>query len=372
MKKHLFKLLFSSLVVIFFSCNKKQLNNDEINVVNKFLACEWYDLAFVSFSGETIPNEARFIFKIENSKLKHIRNTYYSASFGDKNIHDEGDVKIFYDKEKEGVVLELLNKNNEVIDEGLIKIPRDKIISTFTEQIKNREKIISILKNRKYTQLSDGEFDQRGIFESMISRSFQSSDFNMNYVYDRVTHYENLGSFQPLKIEGFYSTAGKKGIDWTLKEIFIDSTQKEVRYEDLKKTFKSDEIIVFVNKLIGPLRYFDSNISDAIDFNSNNFKLEFNNNIELNDDYGLKSKLTIPVTNENFNFLKKWYGNSDNVFDDIELVKTDNDEYNVFINFKNSVKSGGDNWLRVYNDLKDPSRIFFFNQNKYFALMSSN
>ena len=88
-------VLFIFLSFSLLSCNKQSLSEEEISVINKFLTWEWYDLEMVTFSGETIPNEASFEFKVEGGKLRHVSNTYYSASFGDKHYQSEGDVNLY-------------------------------------------------------------------------------------------------------------------------------------------------------------------------------------------------------------------------------------------------------------------------------------
>lgn len=376
MKNKIALVIFLSISLL--SCNKQSLSEEEVSVINKFLTWEWYDLEMVTFSGETIPNEASFEFKVEGGKLRHVSNTYYSASFGDKHYQSEGDVNLYYDKENEAIALELLNEEGEILQHGLIKIPRDQIISDLENQIKYRDKIVSILKNRKFRQLSDGEFDLRGVFESKILNSFQSEDFSMNYMYSIESHLEELGDFKPYKIEGFVSTAGQSFIDWELREVYKDSTEREISFEDLQTSFDTEEVAELMSILQGSLEYYDSNIASKESFKSNDFTIDFDAGFSLTQDneysYGeeLISELEIPITSDNYSFLKSWYAGEGNSLVSFEFVKNNENRFEVFINLNSNFKTGGKQWMRVYQDNLDSRRVHFFNQNKYFTLISKD
>lgn|GEM_PF-4535682 len=388
--------LFIFFTFSLFSCNKQSLSEEEISVINKFLTWQWYDLEMVTFSGETIPNEASFEFKVEGGKLRHLSNTYYSASFGDKHYQSEGDVNLYYDKENQGIALELLNEEGEILQSGLITIPKDQIISGLENQIKNRNKIASILENRKFSQLPYGEFDQKGIFESKILNSFQSEDFSMNYMYSIESHLEELGDFKPYKIEGFVSTAGQSFISWELREVYKDSKTREINYDDLKTSFDKEEVASLMIKLQGTLKFFDSNIATKESFKSGDFKIDFDPNFSLviKDEYSSYeepiSELEVPINGDTYSFLNSWYSGEGNALLSFEIVKSDREEYiveidgsdaedfnafgefNVFVNLNSNFNTGGKNWLRIYQDKFDPNRVYFFNQNKYFTLISAN
>ena len=394
MKNKIALLIFLSFSLL--SCNKQSLSEEEVSVINKFLTWEWYDLELVTFSGETIPNEASFEFKVEGGKLRHVSNTYYSASFGDKHYQSEGDVNLYYDKENEAIALELLNEEGEILQNGLIKIPKDQIISGLENQIKNRDKMASILKDRKFSQLPYDEFDQRGIFESKILNSFQSEDFSMNYVYSIESHLEELGDFKPYRIEGFVSTAGQSFISWELREVYKDSTIREINFDDLQTSFNKEEVANLMIKLQGTLKFYDSNMATKESFKSSNFKIDFDPNFSLviEDEYSLSeelvSELEVPINGDTYSFLNSWYKGDGNALVSFEIVKSDREEYiidtlandgedfnvfdnfNVFVNLNSNFNTGGKNWLRIYKDKLDSNRVYFFNQNKYFTLISSN
>jgi hypothetical protein len=376
MKTKIALFLFFSLSQ--FSCNKQSLSEEEISVINKFLTWEWYDLEMVTFSGETIPNEASFEFKVEGGKLRHISNTYYSASFGDKHYQSEGDVNLYYDKENEAIALELLNEEGEILQNGLIKIPKDQIISGLENQIKNRDKRASILKNRKFSAIPYGEFDQRGIFESKIMNSFQSDDFSMNYMYSIESHLEELGDFKPYKIEGFVSTAGQSFISWELREVYKDSTTREIDFDDLQTSFDKEEVANLMIKLQGSLEFFDSNIATKDSFKPGDFKIDFDPNFSLvtKDEYSSYeepiSELEVPINGDTYSFLNSWYSGEGNALTSFEFVKNEDNKFNVFVNLNSNFETGGKNWLKIYQDKFDPNRVYFFNQNKYFTLISAN
>jgi len=376
MKNKIALLFFLSFSL--FSCNKQSLSEEEVSVINKFLTWEWYDLEMVTFSGETIPNEASFEFKVEGGKLRHVSNTYYSASFGDKHYQSEGDVNLYYDKENEAIALELLNEEGEILQNGLIKIPKDQIISGLENQIKNRDKRSSILKNRKFSSIPYGEFDQRGIFESKILNSFQSEDFSMNYMYSIESHLEELGDFKPYKIEGFSTRAGQGFIGWELKEVYKDSAEREISFDDLQTSFDKEEVAELMSMLQSSMEFYDSNIASKESFKSNDFTIDFDASFSLiqNNEYSygeeLISELEIPITSDNYSFLKSWYAGEGNALVSFEFVKNDENRFDVFINLNSNFETGGKQWMRIYKDNLDYYRVHFFNQNKYFTLISKD
>lgn len=368
--------LFIFLSFSLLSCNKQSLSEEEVSVINKFLTWEWYDLEMVTFSGETISNEASFEFKVEGGKLRHVSNTYYSASFGNKHYQSEGDVNLYYDKENEAIALELLNEEGEILQNGLIKISKDQIISGLENQIKNRDKRASILKNRKFSSIPYGEFDQRGIFESKILNSFQSEDFSMNYMYSIESHLEELGNFKPYKIEGFSSKAGQGFISWELREVYKDSTEHEISFDDLQTSFDKEEVAELMSMLHSSMEFYDSNIASKESFKSNNFIIDFDASFSLiqNNEYSygeeLISELEIPITSDNYSFLNTWYAEEGNALVSFEFIENGENRFEVFINLNNSFETGGKKFMRVYKDNLDSRRVHFFNQNKYFTLIS--
>lgn len=376
MKKKIALLIFLSISLL--SCNKQSLSEEEVSVINKFLTWEWYDLEMVTFSGENIPNEASFEFKDEGGKLRHVSNTYYSASFGDKHYQSEGDVNLYYDKENEAIALELLNEEGEILQNGLIKIPKDQIILGLENQIKNREKRASILKNRKFSSIPYGEFDQRGIFESKILNSFQSEDFSMNYMYSIESHLEELGNFKPYKIEGFSSKAGQGIISWELREVYKDSTEHEISFDDLQTSFDKEEVAELMSMLQSSMEFYDSNMASKESFKSNDFTIDFDASFSLiqNNEYSygeeLISELEIPITTDNYSFLNSWYAGEGNALVSFEFVKNDENRFDVFINLNSKFETGGKQWMRIYKDNLDYYRVHFFNQNKYFTLISKD
>jgi hypothetical protein len=287
-------------------------------------------------------------------------------------------VNLYYDKENQAIALELLNEEGEILQNGLIKIPKDQIISGLENQIKNRNKIASILENRKFSQLPYGEFDQRGIFESKILNSFQSEDFSMNYMYSIESHLEELGDFKPYKIEGFVSTAGQSFISWELREVYKDSKTREINFDDLKTSFDKEEVANLMIKLQGTLKFFDSNIATKESFKSGDFKIDFDPNFSLviKDEYSLYeepiSELEVPINGDTYSFLNSWYSGEGNALTSFEFIKNEDNKFNVFVNLNINFETGGKNWLKIYQDKFDPNRVYFFNQNKYFTLISAN
>lgn len=368
--------LFIFLSFSLLSCNKQSLSDEEVSVINRFLTYEWYDLDMVTFSGETIPNEASFEFKVEGGKLKHVSNTYYSASFGDKHYQSKGDVNLYYDKENEAIALELLNEEGEILQNGFIKIPKDQIVPELEIQIRNRDKRAFILKDRKFSSLPYGEFDQRGIFESKILNSFQSQDFSMNYMYSIESHLEELGNFKPYKIEGFISPSGQNFINWELREVYKDSTEREISFDDLQTSFDKEEVAELMSMLQSSMEFYDSNIASKEFYKTNDFTIDFDANFSLtqNSEYSyeeeLISELEIPITGDNYSFLKSWYAGEGNTLVSFEFVKNDDNRFDVFINLNSNFETGGKQWMRIYKDNLDYYRVHFFNQNKYFTLVS--
>jgi hypothetical protein len=387
-------LIFLLSSFLFFSCNKESLNVEETKALNEFLSHEWFDLRFVKFSDETVPNEARYTFKIEDSKLKHIRETFWSASFGDKHYKDEGEVNVYYDKEKNGIVIELFNDKNELIDDGIIRIDRSEIVNRLTRQTQLRERIKEILKSRKFTELTFNEFDQRGIFESQLQDSYQSEDFEMNYSYELISHLEGLKDFKPLVIEDFYSSAGD-GILWQLREFYDDALVGEYGAKNLRSNFSESEIIEILKTLNGNLKFYDSNISTKESFQDEPYSIQVDTDVEFYEEPRFanryKSEIILPIKGDNFNFLSDWYGNGSNSsgnFEKIELVQ-EGLSFGMIIRFKGNLNSTDGNWFKIYKvsdtpvsnadtvaydvapvktGSEMPSKLFFFQRNKYFAL----
>jgi hypothetical protein len=215
-------------------------------------------------------------------------------------------------------------------------------------------------------------------------------------MYSIESHLEELGDFKPYKIEGFVSTAGQSFISWELREVYKDSKTREINYDDLKTSFDKEEVANLMIKLQGTLKFFDSNIATKESFKSGDFKIDFDPNFSLviKDEYSLYeepiSELEVPINGDTYSFLNSWYSGDGNALLSFEIVKSDREEYiveidgsdaedfnafgefNVFVNLNSNFNTGGKNWLRIYQDKFDPNRVYFFNQNKYFTLISAN
>ena len=131
-------------------------------------------------------------------------------------------------------------------------------------------------------------------------------------------------------------------------------------------------------------------------FKSSDFKIDFDPNFSLviEDEYSLSeelvSELEVPISGDTYSFLNSWYKDEGNALVSFEIVQSDREEYiidtlandgedfnvfdnfNVFVNLNSNFNTGGKNWLRIYKDKLDSNRIYFFNQNKYFTLISGN
>ena len=126
------------------------------------------------------------------------------------------------------------------------------------------------------------------------------------------------------------------------------------------------------------MEFYDSNIASKESFKSNDFTIDFDASFSLiqNNEYSygeeLISELEIPITSDNYSFLKSWYAGEGNALVSFEFVKNDENRFDVFINLNSNFETGGKQWMRIYKDNLDYYRVHFFNQNKYFTLISKD
>jgi hypothetical protein len=379
MKKKLYTLLIFCFILV--SCNNQSLSEEEIATINEFLSWEWYDLQVTTWDNETVPHQASYKFFLEDGKLKYDTNDFWSASFGNKHYKSEGNVVLSYIKKYKYILIELINKDGEAVKRGKIFINREDIIRGLSEQIKYREQIVDVLKNGPIALRYSGEFDQLGVFKSLVLKRRQSQDFSLVYSYFPILHRELTGEFKPYEISGFNSpgAGSRSGISWTLKEAAprTEKNLKELDSNDLIESYKLNDLIQLLEMLQNTMKYSGSNITDQKSFESDIFFITFDPSFDwvskvrrLNRN---SESLSIPISTDSFDFLPNWYGLEGSAFAEIEIREAfrQDGKFKVYIHFKSHYETGAMKFLNVYMDKLNKNRVHFFNELKYFSLEAS-
>lgn len=213
--KSLFFLV--SLFFIVSSCSKSSLNDEEKDIVQKFLMHKWGDIQFSVFSGETIPHEFYLTFSFDGKNLKYKREENYFASFGNKEFLNEGEVDLYYDNKEERITIELLNEKGEIFETCYVRVKRENLLSLLNQQISYRSFLNKDLSKRLNDDNEYGQWSLRGVFSSKMENMRQSQDFSLNYSHVELSHFDN---FTPLLIEGLASKSGQEYIFWNLIEVY--------------------------------------------------------------------------------------------------------------------------------------------------------
>jgi hypothetical protein len=362
MKLKLFTL--SIIILSLCSCDKKDLKENEKNIVEKFLIYEWSDLKFSSLGEDKVINDTRLKFSKNGSNLSYSWDVGYNAIFGSKQYHDEGKVEISYSNEKKGILISLYDKKNKLFQEGLIEIEKDSIISKLSKQIEYRKYLTDFLNRSKLEQFY---FDReiRGVFQSVINEG------------NVVDNYEEIDNFTPVTITGLESNF-KSTLKWEMKEVY-DPIKKnyEIKYDDLKDEFSKTEIESIVTLLKGPLKYFDSNIKSEKKFNSSDYKLELSS--EMNYDNNTNN-YTIEANKQNFDFILDKNTKYERCFLFLNGDPNDETRTSTTITFRleGSIKydsNQGRSVTHQYAIKKDnsyPDRLYFIDHYKYFILEKTN
>jgi hypothetical protein len=366
-KYNTMKLKLLTLLIIILSlcsCDKKDLGENEKNIVEKFLIYEWSDLKFSSLGEDKVINDTRLKFSKNGSNLNYSWDVGYNAIFGSKQYHDEGKVEISYSNKQKGILISLYDKKNKLLQEGLIEIEKDSIISKLSKQIEYRKYLTDFLNRSKLEQFY---FDReiRGVFQSVINEG------------NLIDNYEEIDNFTPVALTGL-QTKFKSTIEWKMKEVY-DPIKKnyEIKYDDLKDEFNKTEIESILTLLKGPLKYFDSNIKSEKKFKSNEYQLELSP--EMNYDNNTND-YTIEANKQNFDFIlnKKTTPGRSFLF----LNGDPNDETRIStkitLRIEGSIKYDANQGRSVtyeYAIKKDnlyPDRLYFIDHYKYFILEKAN
>lgn len=356
-----FKLFILSIFVLtLYSCDKKDLGENEKNIVEKFLIHDWYDLQFTSLGDDKVINDTRLKFSKKGSDLNYSWDVGYNAIFGNKQYHDEGKVEISYSNKKKGILISLFDKKNKLFQEGLIKIEKDSIISKLSKQVEYRKYLTDFLNRSKLEQFV-WEREMRGVFQSVILEGNVEDN------------YDEIENFEPLTITGL-STDFKSTISWEMKEVY-DPIKKnyEIKNDDLTNEFSKTEIENIKELLKGPLKYFDSNIKSEKKLNSKEYSLELST--EMNYDNNTND-YTISINNQNLDFtlnnkikLERCYlflngdpNDETRTSTTITLSVEGFEKYN-----SNSGRTVKHRYV-IKKDNSHPNRLYFIENYKYFIL----
>jgi hypothetical protein len=351
--------IVSIFILTLYSCDKKELDVNEKNSVEKFLIHDWYDLKFTSFGDDKVINDTRLKFSKSGSDLNYSWDVGYNAIFGSKQYHDEGKVEISYSNKKKGIVISLFDKKNKLFQEGLIEVEKDSIISKLNKQVEHRKHLTDFLNRSKLEQFV-WEREIRGVFQSVILEG---------YVDD---NYDEIDNFKPLTITGL-TTNFKSTISWEMKEVY-DPIKKnyEIKNDDLSYEFSKSEIENIKDLLKGPLKYFDSNIKSEKKFTAKDYGLDLST--EMNYDSNTND-YTFDINNQNFDFILNKETKLDRCY--LFLNGDPNDETittTITLSFEGTIKydsNSGRSIKKRYVIKKDkshPNRLYFIDNYNYFIL----
>lgn len=352
--------IISIFILSLCSCDKKDLDINELKSVEKFLISEWYDLKFTSLGDDKVINDTRLKFSKTGSDLKYSWDVGYNAIFGNKQYHDEGKVEISYSNKKKGIVISLYNKENKIFQEGLIEVEKDSIISKLNKQVEYRKQLRDLLNRSKLEQYV-WEREIRGVFQSVILEG--NVDDN----------YDDLDNFKPLIITGL-TTNFKSSISWEMKEVYDPIKRDyEIKNDELKNEFSKSEIESIKELLKGPLKYFDSNIKSAKKLDSKQYGLELST--EMNYDSNTND-YTIDINNQNLDFILNRDTKLERCY--LFLNGDPNDETRMSTTITLSIEgfikydsNSGRTVKKRYVIKKDnlhPNRLYFIDNYKYFIL----
>lgn len=352
--------LLSSLL-FFSSCDKKSLSEKEKETVQNFLTYQWYDLSFTKFGDDIVINDTRLIFSKKGQDLEYVWDMGYNAIFGSQTYQNKGKVDLYYSKEKNSIVISLLDEKDKASGfEALIEVEKDSIIPQLSKQIEYRKHLKDFLKGEKVKYLLSNR-DIRGLFQSVLDGG------------EVLDNYEELENFTPLTIKGLY-TQFKNTIEWEMKEAYLPEPKDfEIDYDDLKSEFTNAEALEIKNLLQGPLKYYDSNIKSKNKFNKEGYTMQLEPELSYNNN---TNRYELSISEHNYDFIL----NAPAKMDRFYLVfnhDPEGDSYNsisIYLRVDGMIRYPNGNGRTVTHNfqlLKDKTnknRLYLFDNFKYYIL----